>query len=163
MSDFRDYKSLFKYINQNIKLSLDQVAQQVQQMVKDFIIQELYQNYKPTEYDRTYEFLNSVSVSKVEEITKGKYMVQIYFDTSLIHPYITSSFWNAHASVTGHNMSSFIPLFLEEGTDFPSLYPREGIHSMETIREDLDRSKKYMGMIKEFLEKKGFKVELGGL
>lgn len=162
MTDIRSYKELFKVINQNIQLSLEQVGKQVQKMVKDYILEELYRNHQPTEYDRTFEFLNSVSVSKVDEITKGKYTVQIYFDLNKIFPMeISDSTWNQHMDIWGNSQvfEERLILWLEQGTK-KGLYPREGIHSMETIREDLARSKEYVQMIKEFLEKKGFQVEL---
>ena len=47
------------------KDALRLVSLEVEKMMKDYIIRELYQKYEPKEYMRSYNYINSLTVKKV--------------------------------------------------------------------------------------------------
>ncbi|MCY8228696.1 hypothetical protein MOC30_13995 [Bacillus spizizenii] len=112
--------------------------------VQEHLNQSVYQAYIPKgeyAYDRTFELLNSVTVGNVKMGNKFVYF-DIFMDTEKIGSYVKegNAEWNQHASVEGMDVSEYIPLWTEEGTD-GSLWDREGAHYMEQSWIELDSGK----------------------
>lgn len=159
---FKDLNSLFNYIEKNVKASLREVGMEVEQIIKDYIMKELYNSYSPTSYTRTYDFVNSLRVGKVIPDGDG-YSVKLYFDTDAIYPRDAdgSDRWSSHQNITdGTDVSNLIPLFLEEGVS-GSLWDRDGIYSMWHTKTELEQSKKHVKKLMDILKSKGFNVTLG--
>ncbi|MEX3625180.1 hypothetical protein [Viridibacillus arvi] len=88
-------------------------------------------------YDRTWELLNSVTVGNLYVGTK-QIKFEVFMDTDKIGSYVKDGDdWNQHASVDPMDVSEYIPLWVEEGTE-GSLYDREGAHYMENSHLQLD-------------------------
>lgn len=113
-------------------------------VVKDHVQRLVYDAYIPqgeNHYDHTFELLNSVTVGEIK--VGYKYMTfEIYMDTEKIGSYVTKSKkeWNQHASVDPVDVSEYIPLWIEEGTE-GSLHDKEGVHYMEQSTIELDGGK----------------------
>lgn len=164
MPNFKDLKSLFSYINKNLKFSLQEVGQQVEQIIKDYIMEHLYNAYTPSDYSRTYDFINSLSVKKVQQSNNG-YIVELFFDTNRIISYeVEDRYWNQHMNIdgsdtwNGEKINEWIPIWLEKGVS-GSLWDRDGIDSMKNVKNELEATGKHIKMIVDILKKKGFKVE----
>lgn len=138
---FKTVSALQGQLKQDLMDSVrNRIAQICMNVVRDSLMDRVYFNYVPqgeTAYDRTYELLDSVTVS--EPVIGSKYMYfEIYMDTSKINPYVTEDDeWNQHASVDPMDVSEMIPLWIEEGTD-GGLWDREGAHYMEHSAMRLD-------------------------
>lgn len=161
MPTFKDLNSLFRYINKNIATSLREVALEVEQIIKDYIMKELYNSYSPTSYTRTYDFVNSLRVSKVIPDGNG-YSVQLYFDTDAIYSRDSDGAgrWSSHQNITdGTDQSKNIPLFLEEGVS-GSLWDRDGIHSMWHTKTELEQNRRHVKKLMDILKSKGFNVTI---
>lgn len=113
-----------------------------EKIVQKYLQENVYQAYFPKgehPYDRTMELMNCVTVGNITVGTKY-IRFDIYMDTEKIQPYVTSDnmMWNQHASVTGEDVSDFIPLWIEEGTR-GSLWDRDGAHYMEQAYQQLNQ------------------------
>lgn len=154
----RNMDDLQKLINNQVipraKYPIQQTAEEVEQMVRDYVMQTLY-SLHPYEYDRTYEFVNSIVHTKPIRIKNG-WMVEIYYDTDLIKATYVENGWNQHMSFSGEDVSTSIPLWLEYGTDNP-YYSHEGINAMKTIATwDVLIKKKLV----EYLRKNGLNAKV---
>lgn len=165
MPTFKNPNSLFKYVERNIPFILNQIAKEVETILKDYIMQNLYQAYTPKEYARTYDFVNSVTVGTVKKINNG-YSIEIYYDTDKIRQAIVQdSDWNQHMSVDGSEtwngvkINELIPYFIEHGTE-GSKWDRDGLFAMENTVKQLEMTKYHVSKMMELLKKRGFNVTI---
>ena len=138
MPNFDDTASLMAYINTAVEYATELTADSIVDMVKDYIIDALYDAYDPAEYERTYEFLDSVVHTTPVKI-RGGWTVQIKFDTDKIHPYYRGELSSLpeHRSFVKRqrDVSDLIPLWMEEGNGNNEFFQFKGIHSMEYVSE----------------------------
>lgn len=101
-------KEFDKLLKKSASEIMDRIGQDTVNKLKVYIRLYWYDRYSPTDYDRTYSLLNSVSY-KVEGNT-----VKIYIDENkLIHA--TQSGWNQHMSFDGEDFSAGLIEFIENG------------------------------------------------
>lgn len=162
---FKNLDGLFKYVEKNLRLTLNDVALLVEKEMKEYIMKKLYQSYNPKEYHRSYDYINSLTVGKVVQVGTS-FNVEVYFDPKKIkQEEVHDSAWNRHMSVDGNTewngtpINELIPYFIEYGTN-GSLWDREGINvTTETIRE-LEDTKKHLEVIKNVLKQRGINVKI---
>ena len=173
MADFKinstsDLERMLKYIEKHMKFALEDVAKMVEEEIKDYVMRNLYNIDSPTAYTRTYDYINSLTVSKVKQNADGGYTVEIFFDTDKIMPQPPDGEgrWSRHSSITSYNgggsgddVSDMIPVWLEYGTN-GGLFDRDGIYAMENTKKIMEETKYHLYEIKKILEKKGFKIEI---
>ena len=149
-----DLQAALKHIQDKANASLKAVARKVEEEVKKYIQENLYDVNSHDYYDRTMEFLNSVDIRPT-----GTNSVEIYFDTSKINPYAgAEGMWSQHQNITnGNDVSNMIPEFMEKGVS-GSLHDREGIYSMENTAKDLEKSKLHIDELIKQLALKGIKA-----
>jgi hypothetical protein len=154
MPEFRSLDSLFNYINKNIQTKLPQLTQQIEQTIKDYIMERHY-SWQPSDYSHTYQYVNSLTVSKIRESSDG-YEVELYFDTSKIQPlpHDEDRRWNKHMDMYGNPVNEFIPLWLEEGTNNP-YYSHPGNHAIRDTYEEFKNGKAVKELL-ILLKSKGF-------
>ena len=161
MPSFNNLKSLYLYIQDQVQDSLKEVSKLIQEEVKQYIEINLYN--EPTQsYQRTRELLESISVRPISE---GGNVIEfeIYYDTTKINPYINNdSIWNAHADIDGKDVSSLVPLWVEEGTKYPSLYPRKGLGAMENTKNEIENNKFHLVKLQHILSSKGINCVIKG-
>ncbi len=160
-----DLKRLMDYIEKQAQDSLRLVALEVEKMMKDYVIDNLYLKYRPTQYLRSEEYVNSLTVTKVYKNSNGELETEIYFDPSKIHSReLKNEIWNQHMSMDGDDtwesrpIREWIPIWMEKGVS-DSKWDREGIHVVDNILKKLDNDKQFKKMMENELKKKGFKIE----
>lgn len=160
----KNLAQLEQLIMKQLEESMRLLANDVKSMVKDYIYKNLYQAYSPTEYQRTGQFLECLDV----KVTRKGNLVEaeIFFNTDFIYMNeVEDSLWNQHLSVDGsdtwkgESVASWMPYFIEFGTR-NSLWDREGIHSMTTIQDDLERTKYHLKQIMALLKSKGINCKM---
>lgn len=105
-------------------------AEQVKREMQNNILDSVYRAYKPKNYNRTYEFYNSVTIYQ-SNIYNGKIQqYRIGFDKNKMRPRIVRGSWNIHADVYGKNQSANIPRWLDEGTS-NGLFERDGANFID--------------------------------
>lgn len=154
MKQFNNFKQLEVYLEKQVKIALDECAEQTLEKLKFHVENRLYDAWTPKQYERTMELLNCISKTSVAKVY-GSYVCKIFYDTIKIHPYIRDGVWNSHSDIYGENTSEYIPLWIEYGVD-GSLYDREGIYAIEDTFEWISRE--YNRMFKDSLKYKGISI-----
>ncbi len=162
-----DLKRVISYVEKHAKFALEEVAKTVEEIIKEYILENLYNAYEPKAYTRTYNYINSLTIDKVKKEGNG-YSVKLFFDTAKIFPQPPDDLgrWSRHSSITSYganrmpdDISDMIPLWMEYGVK-GSLWDRDGIYSMENAKKTMEETKYHLKKIKEVLEGRGFKVEI---
>lgn len=161
----KDLQRLVDYIEKQTQDSLRLVALEVETMMKNYIIDKLYNSYTPKDYARSYNYLNSLTVRKVYKNDKGELETEIFFDPNKIYSReIHDRYWNQHMSLDGSTtwngvpISELLPVWMEKGVS-GSRWDREGIYVVDNILKKLDNDKQFKKMMERELRKKGFKIE----
>jgi hypothetical protein len=140
---FKTVSALQGHLKDSIAEAIqDQVTELCLDVVRDYIQRNVYNKYQPSpdSYDRTFELLNCVTVGNIS--MGHKYATfEVYMDSEKINPRIRTGRhdydgWNAHADIYDLDMSEYIPLWVEEGTE-GSLWDREPAHYMYDSWVDL--------------------------
>jgi hypothetical protein len=140
---FKTVSSLQNHLKDSVMEAIQgKVTELCIEVVKDYIQRNVYDKYRPDPdtYDRTFELLNSVTVGNLNLGTKYA-TFEIFMDTEKINAHIRNGShgylgWNSHADVYDLDMSEYIPLWIEEGTE-GSLWDREPAHYMYDSWVDL--------------------------
>lgn len=161
----RDLEKMLKYIEKQAQDSLRLVSLEVEKMMRDYVIKNLYLKYEPNQYLRSEEYVNSLTVTKVYKNSEGGLETEIYFDPEKIHSReLQDEVWNQHMSLNGDSewngspISEWLPIFIEKGVK-NSKWDREGIEVVNNILKELDNNGEFKKMMAKELERKGFKIE----
>ena len=172
MPQFSSISELNAYINVVVQEILDKISSDVEERVFNLVKERLYDppgrnmgGYTGAYYDTTYDFLTSVTRAE-PKFSDGKIEVEIYYDSNKIMPQYRSEeeYWNVHMDTdeqvediwNGMSIPELLPLWMEYGTN-KGLAPRNGIHVMQDVYNDLKKTYK-SEFIKE-LKKYGIKVK----
>ncbi len=163
MPNFTTYEDLFSYLNRQIKISLQDVGREVEKLVKEYIMENWYNEHTPKEYIRTYQMINALRVGQVKQIGNN-YSVELYFDTDAIYANeVTDSSWNQHMSLPDkegntRDVSEWIPYDIEHGQN-SKIYSYKGIHMMENMSKE---NLKILQLLVLHLKSKGFDCAIVG-
>lgn len=154
---------LFSMITKDLivdsKLVLLEVSLDMKFQIRNRLL-EWYNSYTPTSYDRTYDFLNSLTVGEPKKVRgQDRYEVSIFYDTDKWtvkyagkspFPY---DMWTAHSSG-----SVLIELIEETGWKISeSSKYRKASHSMENTVDEYEAGKFLMSLREDF-KKLGYRV-----
>ncbi len=162
--NYRSYEALTSAIHAQIQKDMNSVfktiAEEIKKMLHDYVQTYWYSAHSPKNYNRTYEFINSLTCSKVETIG-NRQEVFIFFDPDKIGAYRTElGQWNQHLDVYGiESAAEAIVLWIEEGQDSP-LFSYEGIHQIENVEMQLREGNKISKDIAALLAAKGYQVKI---
>lgn len=144
MATFKSFKALNSHVDNKVALiAQKQMGEYVRSVLRQWVVNTVYAD-TPNQYDRTYDFLNSLtidSVSKVGNITS----CSVYFDSSKIKPHEVDGWWNQHMSVFGYYqdkinsepINEMLPYYLNYGTDSP-IYSHEPSEFIEKAFKELN-------------------------
>lgn len=158
---FKTISEVQKQLKGDIKEALeDDIAEAIIRVVEKYLQSNVYDAYIPQgefAYDRTYELRNAVVMSPVK--VGNKYAkFEVYMDSDLIDANVIDDNrkWNQHASVDPIDVSEYIPMWVEEGTN-GSLWDREGAHYMADSYFDLSDGS-LAKMLANELRSRGWKI-----
>lgn len=63
--EFKSLDELVAYTKNKIAASMPEVGKEMKEIVKGEVNKQVYSNYAPSLYDRTYELLNAIDVSEI--------------------------------------------------------------------------------------------------
>ena len=162
-----DFNQMQRYIEAQAKEALRITGMEIEAIIKKYIKTIWYDAYTPKAYTRTYDYLNSLTVSPVKTIGVGQYEINIYFDTSKIRqrPSDGHGRWAAHTNVTnGASFAEALPGWIEWGR-LSSIYPfasKTGGQPMTTAFEEIRNTKYHVKRIQSILANKGIFVGVVG-
>lgn len=119
MATFSTLSSLSAYIKESVKDTLlKDVAEYNSRALKRSKEENVYKAYSPSEYERTYEFLNSnPSVFNDSKSNKNRFVLTTYTETS------DAFMPSGHISWASENpMNSAIPFYMEYGNGDSPIY-----------------------------------------
>lgn len=161
MTDITNKRDLLDYINIVLGITLNTVADKVALNLTDYVNKKWYGNFSPTEYQRTYEFLKSITVLEAHVAPDGSMEAEVYFDVNKISPHIREKGLNAHASFKGKDESDKIPTWIEFGNKNilgrKDSVVEKGIHSIDYLKPVA--SKILLSELKKELKNNGIKIE----
>lgn len=159
------YSQLLRQLEKHAQDSLRLVAIEVEGMMRDYVIQALYNDYEPQDYLRSMNYVNSLTVKKVFKNATGELETEIFFDPEKIHSReMVGEYWNQHMSVNGDSswggrpISEWIPIWMEHGVS-GSLWDREGIEVVDTIMKQLKNDREFRKLMMNELRRRGFNVK----
>lgn len=142
INSFQEMNTLFQMI---VEETLEKVTKEVEEELTEYVMKKWYASYTPKQYYRTMEYINSITRIKANMAENGYIETEVFFDTDKIHPYIREKGeLNAHASVSGADVSKRIPEWIENGN--PSIIGRhdaaskEGIKTVEHLQEWVNKN-----------------------
>jgi hypothetical protein len=161
---FSDFNALIKHLENNIVLDIQKIGEEVKNVLRNNVRVLWYErngmNWTPQDYERTWQLIDSISVSKAIKLG-NKYQVEVYYDTDKIVPmYGTEDKpWTRHMSITDFSdVSEAIPFWVEEGNNNSPIYSYEGVYPVKTTIEDLKSDDYIKTRLKELLEMQGYRV-----
>lgn len=155
--EFDTLEQLNKYITKCLKKCMSELGQKYKDVLVDYIDEKWYSDHtpNPASYKRTKDFINSATFKLTGNQNDG-YDVEIYFDTSKIHPEIRKKGFNAHASIRGKDVSSLIPIFIDKGVN-SEVHSYDGIEWSNFIEGYIKEN--YLKDIKKLMKKYGIEME----
>lgn len=159
MTTVRNLSELEVILHKQIIEILNKVGNEVKGVLKNELKKRWYNNFEPQQYERTFQLLNSISLSPLK-VTSNIYEVKVYYDTSKIVPMdgTAENPWSRHQSiVTGAPSNEMLPEWIENG-QHSSIFSFIGVHPVEGTYEWLKDDNYILNRFKELLRDRGFKV-----
>lgn len=109
----------------------------------------IYEKYKPKNYERTYQFLNSIKIEKSKVFGDRYYQARILFDYKKIKPITTpKGRWNKHRSYTSDNFpkgqdfnrANLVDVLNSGTLGTASAWPRESANFIEKTKKWMEES-----------------------
>lgn len=164
MASYRSIKELHKKIKKEVNVGLQMyVADRVKRIIEGFIITNLYDNeeFHPTVYERTRQFLDTVTVTPIE-IVGNHATVEIFIDGTKLEmiEHEVNGMWNKHADINMGDVRNALPYWLEQGTpnDGSNFHPREGAWFMRDSKEFIESKQIVIKSLIIYLKQNGIKV-----
>ncbi len=150
----QDLKKGQQQLNNVLGRIVESIALEVLRDWKDLLIERIYEedmlkkdpdnNY----YERTGQIVEALSIRWVDSLT-----CELYYDTGVVQSnFVSKRRFNQHASLSGRDISEFMPEMIEEGQS-SDIYSYEGIHAHEDIVEVLEEE--FYFMLQKELKKRG--------
>lgn len=146
------------YVQECLREAVDKAAEDACDYLTVYIMKHFYNTYSPTMYERTFDFIKSVSKTDARVI-RGTVSCLIYFDTEKIRPkYYGPWLPNPHMSFYGETVSESIPRWIELGNKY--IIGRSGrpLGSMEATARMLEKN--FHNMVAKYLRKQGLNIEV---
>lgn len=155
MPTIRRLSELDNILKSKLERAVEQCGKIAEIKLHNMVMDRLYNSYNPIQYDRNHNFLDSITLVPI--LNKNGITVMLHYDTDKIHASMVKDNWNRHMDVNGNDVSEYIPMWLEFGTE-GSLWDREGIYSM--IEVEVYMISNYKRILYQELKKQGLNVKL---
>lgn len=133
MATISNWPQLKIIIGALLKECLEEIALETGKELQKYVQTEWYEAHAPEFYNRTYQLLNSITDSKVEQ-NGNSFKVSIYFDHESIVPnFLGDGGFNEHMGFDGAPFVDGLIETIEEGnlSPYSPPYARDGIHMVE--------------------------------
>jgi hypothetical protein len=158
---FNNLNDLSNYLRQQtLKYVKEDVAEVIKDILYRYVDELLYDDFTPASYHRTYDLINSLSISEMNKVGKNEHEIVIFFDDNKIRPMIDdTSKWNQHMSSDGTNLdeSSYVAEYMNYGHG--GLYIQQPILFLEAALNEINSKKPHLTILKRRLKEKGFIIK----
>lgn len=166
MLEFENYDKLFKHIDNNVEKQLPKIADLIKATLEKYVI-DFYHSYTPLFYKRTWDLLNSISVSAISK-NNDLSEIQVFFDINLIHPKI-STFWlptsleskrvHHHIDQNMNPSNDIIPFITNDGWKLPNGNKRQGGKFLKSIDSFCNNKSNWIPYLQRLLEQAGLEID----
>lgn len=131
-------------ITSRIDLRLNRAAQEIMQKTKEQLKESVndlwYSTYSPTDYIRTHETIDAIS-GKVIKNSKGNYIIEVYFDESLMSSKSSTYGWGTHSGFDGGDFRKGLISSIIHGMGGSKTNPRygESTNVIEVVKQEAER------------------------
>lgn len=167
MKEFDNYDDLFDFLDESLDNSLEDLAKVFKETLYNFVKEKFYDIYDPKYYERTWEVLNSITISpKYKE--GNMTTVDVFFDINKIHPRISTFSLpkgmrrlNHHLGFNGNPANDIIIFLLNEGWRIPNGQKRQGGKFLQAMRLWAENKNNWINELRELLKLKGVDIDGG--
>ena len=119
-----------KVLEPTTKALISKMSDEIYRHMYDLTQERVYDAYTPTNYERTGEFLESLTKEKGDIYGGNIFQAKVYFDASKIKPVRSpvSGQWNQHMGLQGQKFTGGLVDVIEEGQQTKSAWDRKGTH-----------------------------------
>lgn len=167
MTTITNFSQIDGILHKHILDIIRKVGKEIQGVLKNEVNKSWYKragfDASKSQYDRTMQLLNSISLAPVI-VTGNTYSVKIYYDTSKIVPMdgTQGKPWTRHKSVVdGSSSNEALPYYIENGNGDSSIYQYNGVHPVANVKNWIYDDKYILHRFKELLQDRGFKCIIG--
>jgi len=165
MPTFSSLNDLMKYLENQVEKNIKRIGEEVKSVLKNFILQDLYMTYTPSEYQRTMDFLNAVECSPVKK-NGNVFQVEIYINPDKLRtasgeipegwlPHTSSlGKYRGDTEYEGKSIGWWLIYWFETG-DNTSPFSRGKIGMFEKTRDWIEEERYLNVRMKELFEKNG--------
>jgi hypothetical protein len=163
VNNLNDLNRVFKHIERIVRINIPEAMTKIKEVLVDYIMTNWYSRigFSPSNYTRTYQYVNSIDISKVEMRGDGQISASIFFDTNKIRP-LPPAFpgeWGQHQGLSGQDVSAAIPYFIEFGNNSP-LYSYEGVAPVANTIRIVQQRHIHTAALADALRKAGYVVTI---
>lgn len=117
MANVSDYvngkiNNLTKQTQTAVKNQLNKIGKDTVDKLKEYTKKYWYSNYTPSDYQRTYSFLNTIRYRIFPSIPR----VAIFYDFRLLDHAVNKDGWGTHVGFDGKQFNEGLVQFIENGT-----------------------------------------------
>ena len=140
MAIIKTYEQLNSLLKTELGRVLFILSENVEEFLFEYVQANWYDEYQPTDYQRTYQLLNSIELEQIEE-TEWR----IFFNTDKIKGVKQNGFWQAHISSFGKTEGSLFDgeEFIKEIEDYGNY-----IHGHSQPLKSIENTAKWIKSIK---------------
>ena len=156
MANYSTYDSLFKAINRDIQVSFEHMSNQIVKLWKT-LVEENFYSYNPSEYRRSFQSLDSISVLSIKKSKSGNIEVEIGYDISKIKTFTYTGISSGMERI-GHENPSEIPMFVEEGFEMINGKFHDGAKAYEWLIKYI-KGNDFKALFSNELKKMGYTLK----
>jgi hypothetical protein len=162
--NFDTLSSIYKYLESEVIINTSKIAKEIADVLKNYVRLNWYNDHSPSQYQRTMDILNSISITDVKKNRNG-YSVKIFFDDSKINMIEYDGLFNAHMGIYGEtsyqgmSLPQWVVYWMNYGQNSP-IYSYEGVGFLEDVIEWNKDDKYHINRMQELLENKGFDISV---
>lgn len=120
-----EFDKLVKQSQKSVKDELNKIGKETVAKLKEYTKKYWYDNYSPSDYQRTYSFLKTIKY----RIFPATPRVAIFYDFRLLEHSVNKDGWGAHVGFNGKYFNEGLVEFIENGNFYSGnkgLSPRAG-------------------------------------
>jgi len=132
------WNDVFKKMTPVVNNVVKEASEQINLLLREYLYDLWYEMNVNYEYVRTYELINSISVSELKGLGKNGATATVFFDSSkLNHNRVEGNPWGQHESMDGSPIGYILASWIDQGTSGSPYYNFDGVNYVKATMENL--------------------------
>lgn len=129
MAEYNTWDSFLNATERNINIAFENISNIAVELWQKEVEDKFYNKYNPSEYDRSYQTLESIRVLNISKLPNGQISIEIGYDISKIKTF-TYMGLTSGIERQGHNQPEMQQTYIEDGFSGYGV-DRDGSHALE--------------------------------